>query len=145
MVEVRELVKTISKEGITVFLSSHLLFEVEQICDHVTIINKGVMLVSDTLPNVSGLISESPMIHIELTDLSDAVIAAVKKFPFVTGTWKTGNTLIIQVNTREDVRAQVSKEVTGSGGVIVGMSQKSSNLEDVFIQLVTKDQGGKPQ
>ena len=56
---------------------------------------------------------------------------------------KPANTLIIQVNTRDDVRAQVSKEVTGSGGVIVGMSQKSSNLEDVFIQLVTKDQGGK--
>ncbi len=49
MVEVRELVKTISKEGMTVFLSSHLLFEVEQICDHVTIINKGLMLASDTL------------------------------------------------------------------------------------------------
>ena len=145
MVEVRELVKTISKEGITVFLSSHLLFEVEQICDHVTIINKGLMLASDTLQNVSGLISESPMLHIELTDLSEAVIAAVKKLPYVTGTWKTANTLIIQVNTREDVRAQVSKEVTGSGGVIVGMTQKSSNLEDVFIQLVTKDQGGKPQ
>jgi ABC-2 type transport system ATP-binding protein len=145
MVEVRELVKTISKEGITVFLSSHLLFEVEQICDHVTIINKGLMLASDTLQNVSGLISESPMIHIELTDLSDAVIAAVKKLPYVSGTWKTANTLIIQVNTRDDVRAQVSKEVTGSGGVIVGMSQKGSNLEDVFIQLVTKDQGGKPQ
>ena len=144
MVEVRELVKTISKEGITVFLSSHLLFEVEQICDHVTIINKGLMLASDTLSNVSGLISESPMIHLELTDLSDAVIAAVKKLPFVSGTWKTANTLIIQVNTRDDVRAQISKEVTGSGGVIVGMSQKSSNLEDVFIQLVTKDQGGKP-
>ena len=145
MVEVRELVKTISKEGITVFLSSHLLFEVEQICDHDTIINKGLMLASDTLQNVSGMISESPMIHVELTDLSDAVISAVKKLPFVSGTWKTANTLIIQVNTREDVRAQVSKEVTGSGGIIVGMSQKSSNLEDVFIQLVTKDQGGKPQ
>ena len=145
MVEVRELVKTISKEGITVFLSSHLLFEVEQICDHVTIINKGLMLASDTLQNVSGLISESPMIHIEFADLSDSVIAAVKRLPYITGTWKTGNTLIVQVNTREDVRAQVSREVTASGGIIVGMSQKSSNLEDVFIQLVSKDQGGKPQ
>ena len=144
MVEVRELVKTISKEGITVFLSSHLLFEVEQICDHVTIINKGMMLASDTLVNVSSLISESPMIHIELTDLSDGVIAAIKKLAFVTGTWKTENTMIIQVNTREDVRAQVSKEITGAGAIIVGMSQKSSNLEDVFIQLVTKDQGRKP-
>jgi ABC-2 type transport system ATP-binding protein len=144
MVEVRELVKSISKEGITVFLSSHLLFEVEQICDHVTIINKGSMLASDTPQNISGQLGPA-MINIELTDLSNAVIAAVKKLPFISGTWKTGNTLMIQVKTYDDVRAQISKEVTGAGGTIIGMSQKTSNLEDIFLQLVTRDQGGKQQ
>ena len=144
MVEVRELVKSISKEGITVFLSSHLLFEVEQICDHVTIINKGSMLASDTPQNISGQLGPA-MINIELTDLSNAVIAAVKKLPFISGTWKTGNTLMIQVKTYDDVRAQISKEVTGAGGTIIGMSQKTTNLEDIFLQLVTKDQGGRQQ
>jgi ABC-2 type transport system ATP-binding protein len=136
------LVKNISKEGMTVFLSSHLLFEVEQICDHVTIINKGSLLASDTLQNISSKLGPA-MMHIELADLSNAVIASVKRLPFVSGTWKTGNTLLIQVTTYDDVRAQVSKEVTGAGGVIVGMSQKTSNLEDVFIQLVSKDKGEK--
>jgi ABC-2 type transport system ATP-binding protein len=144
MVEVRELVKTISKEGITVFLSSHLLFEVEQICDHVTIIDKGSLLASDTLQNISSKLGPA-MMHVELADLSTAVIASVKRLPFVSGTWKTGNTLLIQVTTYDDVRAQVSKEVTGAGGVIVGMSQKTSNLEDAFIQIVSKDRGEKPQ
>jgi ABC-2 type transport system ATP-binding protein len=144
MVEVRELMKTISKEGMTVFLSSHLLFEVEQICDHVTIINKGSVLASDTLQNISGALGPA-MMHIELANLSNEVIAAVKKLPFVSGTWKTGSTLYIQITTYDDVRAQVSKEVTGAGGVIVGMSQKTSNLEDIFIQLVSKDKGEKPQ
>ena len=144
MVEVRELVKNISKEGMTVFLSSHLLFEVEQLCDHVTIINNGSMLVSDTPENISHQLGPA-MIHIELVDLSAAVIAAVKKLSFVSGTWKNGNTLLVQVNTYDDIRAQVSQAVTGAGGVIVGMSQKNANLEDIFIQLVTKDQGGKAQ
>jgi ABC-2 type transport system ATP-binding protein len=144
MVEVRELFKAISKEGITVFLSSHLLFEVEQICDHVTIINKGSVLASDTLQNISGALGPA-MIHIELANLSGAVIAAVKKLPFVSGTWRTGNTLFIQVTTYDDVRAEISQQVTGAGGVIVGMSQKTSNLEDAFIQLVSKDKGEKPQ
>jgi hypothetical protein len=49
------------------------------------------------------------------------------------------------MKTHEDTRAQVSQEITRSGGIIIGMSQKTSNLEDVFIQLVHKDQGGKPQ
>jgi len=144
MVEVRELFKAISKEGITVFLSSHLLFEVEQICDHVTIINKGSVLASDTLQNISGALGPA-MIHIELANLSGAVIAAVKKLPFVSGTWRTGNTLFIQVTTYDDVRAEISQQVTGAGGVIVGMSQKTSNLEDAFIQLVSKDKEEKPQ
>lgn len=144
MVEVRELVKTISKEGMTVFLSSHLLFEVQQFCDHVTIINKGNMLASDTLQNVSGQLGPS-MIHIDLVNLSSGVIDSVKKLPFVSGTWRTGNTLLIQVNTYDDVRAQVSQAVTGAGGVIVGMDQKNANLEDIFIQLVTKDQGVRAQ
>jgi len=142
MVEVRELVKTISKEGRTVFLSSHLLFEVEQLCDHVTIINNGSMLVSDTPENISHQLGPA-VINIELVDLSAEVIAAVKKLSFVSGTWRTGNTLIVQVNTYDDIRAQISQAVTGAGGVIVGMSQKNANLEDIFIQLVTKDQGGK--
>ena len=144
MVEVRELVKTISKEGMTVFLSSHLLFEVEQLCDHVTIINTGSMLVSDTPQNISHQLGPA-MMHIELVDISAPVIAAVKRLPFVSGTWKTENTLIVQVNTYNDVRAQVSQAVTHEGGVIIGMSQKNATLEDIFIQLVTKNQGGKAQ
>ena len=144
MIEVRELVKAISKEGITIFLSSHLLFEVEQICDHVSIINNGSMLASDTLQNISSTLGPA-VIHVELDNLSNEVIAAVKKLPFVSGTWKTGSTLYIQVTTYDDVRAKVSKEVTGAGGVIVGMDQKTSNLEDVFIQLVSKDKGGQTQ
>jgi len=144
MMEVRELVKTVSKEGLTVFLSSHLLFEVEQMCDHVTILNKGIVLASDTLENVSHKLGPA-IIHVDLLDLSAAVITAVKGLGFVSGTWRTGNELLVQVNTYNDVRADVSRAVTSAGGVIVGMSQKNANLEDIFIQLVTKDDGGKTQ
>jgi ABC-2 type transport system ATP-binding protein len=144
MVEVRELVKTISKEGMTVFLSSHLLNEVEQLCDHITIINSGALLVSDTPQNISHKLGPA-MVHIELVDLSPAAIAAVKNLGFVSGTWRTGNTLLVQVDTYSDIRAQVSQAVTGAGGIIVGMEQKNATLEDIFIQMVTKDKGGKTQ
>jgi ABC-2 type transport system ATP-binding protein len=145
MVEVRELVKNIAREGMTVFVSSHLLFEVEQICTDVTIINRGTALASDTLQNVSGLLAGPAMMHVEVAKISGSVIKAVKSLSFVSNVVQTGNDLAIQVTTHEDVRAQVSQEITKAGGIIIGMSQKSSNLEDVFIQLVSKDQGGKTQ
>jgi ABC-2 type transport system ATP-binding protein len=145
MVEVRELVKNIAREGVTVFVSSHLLFEVEQICTDVTIINHGTALVSDSLPNVSGLLSGPALLHVEVAKISRNVVSAVKSLPFVSSVVQTGSTLRIQISTHEDVRVQVSQEITRAGGIIVGLSQKTSNLEDVFIQLISKDQGGKPQ
>ncbi len=145
MVEVRELVKEISKKGMTVFLSSHLLFEVEQICDHVTIINKGAMLASDTLQTVSSMLAGPAMMHLEVANLTDNVVSAVKNLPFVSEVFWEGATLSIQVTSHDDVRAKVSKEVTGAGGVIVGMSQKTTSLEDVFVQLIGKDNGGNKQ
>lgn len=144
MVEVREIVKEIAKEGRTVFVSSHLLFEVEQICTHITIINRGTALVSDTLQKVSGLLSGPAMLHVEVAKISAAIVNSVKKLPSVSSMVQTGNTLRIQMKTHEDTRAQVSQEITKSGGTIIAMSQKTSNLEDVFIQLIHKDQGGKP-
>jgi ABC-2 type transport system ATP-binding protein len=145
MVEVREVIKEVAKEGRTVFVSSHLLFEVEQICTDITIINRGTALVSDTLQNVSGMLSGPAMLHVEVAKISKNVVNTVKSLPFVSSVVQMGNTLRIQISTHEDMRAQVSQEITRSGGIIVGMSQKSSNLEDVFIQLISKDQGGKPQ
>lgn len=145
MVEVRELVKAISKEGMTVLVSSHLLYEVEQICTHVTIINKGQALASDTLETVSKMISGPATIQVEVVNLTDEIIAAVKGLTFFNSATRSGNTLNISVTTWEDVRSEVSKTVTGAGGVIVGMTQKGHSLEDVFIQLISKpqDQGGK--
>lgn len=145
MVDVRELVKNVAREGMTVFVSSHLLFEVEQICTDVTIINRGTSLVSDSLSNVSGVLSGPALLHVEVAKISRNVVNAVKSLSFVTSVVQTGSTLRVQISTHEDVRVQVSQEITRAGGVIVGMSQKTSNLEDVFMQLISKDQGGKLQ
>jgi ABC-2 type transport system ATP-binding protein len=143
MVEVRELVKAIAKEGRTVFVSSHLLFEVEQVCTHVTIINRGEALVSDTLQNVSGKISGPVTLQVEVAKLSNAIINAVKNLPFVAEVTQSGNTLSIDLKTHDDVRPQVSQEITKVGGIIVSMSLQRQSLEGVFMQLISKQQGGK--
>jgi hypothetical protein len=69
----------------------------------------------------------------------------VKELPFVSNVSEDGNTLIIELKTRDDVRSQVSQEITNSGGVIVSMSLKGQSLEEVFMQLVTKPGGGKAE
>jgi len=148
MVEVRELIKNVVKEGMTVFLSSHLLFEVQQVCSHVTIINKGIALVSDTIENVSHKVKGPITLQIEVTKLTATMIENLRKLSFVTDIKTENNKLNITIQTQEDVRPQVSETVTNSGGTIVSMNLTGQSLEDVFVQLIGKageEAGGEKQ
>jgi ABC-2 type transport system ATP-binding protein len=138
MVEVRELIKNIRREGMTVFISSHLLFEIEQICTHVTIIHHGVSLASDTLQNISQKLSGPNTIVVEVANLSEAIIESLRRLPIVSSVMQDDGTLTIELKTRDDVRGQISQEITRLGGVILSMVSKSQTLENVFMKLVAK-------
>ena len=148
MVEVRELIKNVVKEGMTVFLSSHLLFEVQQVCSHVTIINKGIALVSDTIENVEHKVKGPITLQIEVTKLTANLIENLRKLSFVTDIKTEKNKLNITIQTQEDVRPQISETITDSGGTIVSMNLTGQSLEDVFVQLIGKageEIGGEKQ
>ena len=143
MVEVRELIKNIAKEGVTIFISSHLLFEVEQICSYVTIINKGVALVSDTIENVSQKTKTALTLQIEVAKLTPMIVDNLKKLSFIEEVKTDNNKLTLSLKTSEDVRAEVSETITSSGGVILTMNSTGHSLEDVFVQLVSDSNAEK--
>ncbi len=138
MVEVRDMVKNITKMGKTIFFSSHLLAEVQQICDHVTVINKGVALFSGTLDEITAKASGSRRLIVEVEKSSDVVTSALKALPFG-GVELNGNVYTLNLNTSNDVRPEVSRAVSGAGGVILRMQIEGGGLEEAFIALVSKD------
>ncbi len=143
MVEVREMMKGISKEGVSVFLSSHLLHEVQQVCTHVTIINKGVMLASGTLKEISAKVSGPVTIEAEVDKMSEGVVQKVSELPFVTKVSADGRKLLVELRTRDDVRSQVSQAITAGGGIVVSMDLKGQSLEEVFMELLAKRKEGE--
>jgi hypothetical protein len=62
----------------------------------------------------------------------------LKKLPFITDVKTEDNRLSVPLETKEDVRPQVSETITNSGGIIVSMNLTGQSLEDVFMQLVGK-------
>jgi ABC-2 type transport system ATP-binding protein len=138
MVEVRNMVKDIVKSGTTVFFSSHLLAEVQQVCDHVTVIHLGVMRYSGTLEDIANKVVSHRRLVIELAKPVDGVLAALKTLNF--GTVEANvSTYTLHLDTREDVRAEVSRAVASAGGVIVKMQEEGGGLEDAFLSLVGKE------
>ena len=138
MVEVRDMVKGIVKGGQTVFFSSHLLAEVQQICDHVTIINFGNMLFTGTLDEVTTKAGPNRRLVIEVQKSSDAILQALKTLTFAT-VEATNNTYTLALKTTNDVRADVSRAVSNAGGVILRMEEQGGGLEDAFMNLVGKE------
>ncbi len=138
MVEVRDMVKEIVKGGQTVFFSSHLLAEVQQICDHVSIINNGNMLFTGTLDEVASKASPSRRLVLEVQKADDSILQALKALPFATvGT--NDNTYTLHLKTKDDVRAEISRAVSAAGGVILRMQEEGGGLEDAFMSLVGKE------
>src|SRR3989475_9476313 len=120
MVEVRDMVKEIVKGGQTVFFSSHLLAEVQQICDHVTIINNGLTMFSGTLEDIATIARPSRRLVLEVQKASDSILQALKALPFATVETRD-NVYTLHLNTTDDVRANISRAVSGAGGVILKM------------------------
>ena len=138
MVEVRDMVKGIVKGGQTVFFSSHLLAEVQQICDHVTIINFGNMLFTGTLEEVSSKAGSSRSLVVEVQKASDNILQALKALPFVV-VKANSNVYTLHLKTKDDVRADISKAISAAGGVILRMQEQGGGLEDAFMSLVGKE------
>lgn len=138
MVEVRDIIREIGKEGLTIFMSSHLLNEVEQVCDHATIIDRGKMLRTGTLESLSETISGTSEVEVEVTSLTDSIVEAIRGMPGIIGVSRAGNRLMLESNSREDIRPEVSKEITDHGGRIIAMSTRGKGLEDVFVRLMSR-------
>jgi ABC-2 type transport system ATP-binding protein len=143
MVEVRDIIKDLVSKGITVFLSSLLLHEVEQVCTHVTIINKGVAMVSGTIKQISSKLTGALTIEVEVDKLSDAVIANVQRLPVVEKVVREGRKLLISLKTRDDARSEVSQAIAAAGGIVISINLRGESLEDIFLSLLDKTAAGR--
>ncbi|MEA1993347.1 MAG: ABC transporter ATP-binding protein [Euryarchaeota archaeon] len=135
--EIRDLVLSKKKEGKTIFISSHILTEIEKVCDNVGIINKGKLVFEGEMDELKQRVVGGRQVHIELHELTEEIKADLKDLPFVRSISVEGNT--VRVSTEEDKRKELSERVTASGGIIIGMHEEGVSLEDAFLR-VTKDE-----
>jgi len=135
MVEVREIIKKISSEGRTVFLSSHLLHEVQQTCTHTTVIHKGTKLIEGGITKLLEKLTESKII-VELEKVTNSVKKALESLNFVEDVKWEGNKAEIQCSTTGDFRVDVSRAISDAKGLIIGMKVHERGLEELFLELI---------
>lgn len=128
--DVREVVRGLQQRGATVFLNSHLLSEVEQVCDTVAVVDRGRVLASGSLQDILGVANT---VRIRATDLSSSAEARLGEGfgeIAVEHDWYTFR------NVEADQVPDLVAEVVRLGGRVSAVESNVSTLEDRFLQLL---------
>jgi len=137
--QIRDLIEEENKKGRTIFISSHLLSEVERLCGKVGIINKGKLLAEDSMKNLRKRLTDVIELEIELSEAKKEIIDTLSGFDFVKGIKEKANFLTIKVKTDKDHRAKISETIAQGGGVVLGIKAKEMSLEEAFITITEKN------
>ena len=132
--EVRDLILKEKNKGKTIFISSHILTEIEKVCERVGIIDKGNLIFEGKMSELKRRVSKGRIVHIELHRMDKKIIEDLRALSFVQELSVEKNK--IQIITEDDKRKEISRRITESGGIIIGMYEETVSLEDAFLEVI---------
>jgi ABC-2 type transport system ATP-binding protein len=137
MVEVREIIKNLQKKNYTIFMSSHLLGEVNEVCDSAALIDKGKLLVYDSIDNLKKLTKIAKIEVSVIGQAEDALLEKVRDLNHVRAVERVdGSVFIVTLEGQENERADLLNAVLGAGAKVSGFSQVGLPLELMYMELV---------
>lgn len=135
LAEIRSLIKEVGREK-TVMLSTHIMQEVEAICDRVIIINKGEIVADDKTENIQKTKGNKQIITVEFDKQTSA--DSLKNIPGITTaknikehTWQ------LTADSEKDVRPEIFQYAVQNNLAVLTLNKEEQRLEDVFKELTT--------
>ena len=140
MSEVRDIIKSLKNKKRLIFMSSHLLSEVSDVCDEVAIIDHGKLIVYDTLSNVTAKVSGGEnLVEIGLRNTVNVELLnkIAAKLPYIVKAEKSdGNTFRIEFSGGLDIQERILADLVKMKIGIVSYRPASSALEGAYLSLV---------
>ena len=132
--DVREIIRQLKARGTAVFLNSHLLTEVEQVCDRLAVVDHGRVIASGTMAQILG---QDGAVRIRVTGLQPAGRASLGSYGNLEdeGEWLTFRGL------SQDRVPELVGEIVRQGGRIYAVEPRHETLEDRFLQLLKEQEG----
>ena len=138
IVEIRSLIKDLGKEK-TVIFSTHIMQEVQALCDRVVIINKGKIAANDHVTELKNIRRINKVLSVEFSaeiEISD--IHLIKNIIEVNALGSGKYEIVTSMEN--DVRGEIFKLASEKGWTLLGMKQEERSLENVFMDLTGKNQ-----
>jgi ABC-2 type transport system ATP-binding protein len=148
IIEIRKLIKSLAGEK-TIILSTHILPEVSQVCERIIIINEGRIVAVDTPDNLMNQLEKTTRLFIKVEGEADAVLGEIGALHGIKTIHREGefsghgiHTLIVETEKGHDARKEISRTIVEKNLGLLELRPLEMSLEDIFIKLVTKEEGG---
>jgi ABC-2 type transport system ATP-binding protein len=125
--EIREILDRLTGTGVTVFINSHLLSEVESFCEYVAILRKGELAVEGKIANLLA----AGGYRVAASGVSEAVLKEIRLLGAAISSAAEG--ISVLARTRDDANTVIDC-IRAGGGFVESMSSASSSLEDLFME-----------
>ena len=141
IVEIRELIKGLRSDH-TIILSSHILPEVEMLCERVIIIHDGKIVAEDQTRSLQSSLNTSDRLLLQVGRPGPGVREKLQAVPGVNSAWEEGRTpgmYLIDIGPEEGVREEIARVVVEGGFGLREFRQIGMSLEEIFVRLTTSD------
>jgi ABC-type multidrug transport system ATPase subunit len=131
--DVRELIIKISGEGKTIILASHLLDEVQKVCSHFAVLNKGKVLYTGS---VEEALSSKESVEVSAPDLA-GLLPVVSQFEFCKNAHLNGQKIIVQLDQGK-TSLDLNSYLVSKGIVVSHLATERKNLEEQFLEILSQ-------
>ena len=139
--DVRELIRRFRSEGMTVFLSSHLLGEVAEVCDTVVFLNKGRIVSADSIESIGRGMKHGVVDVKFLRPLSREEIEKLRTIELIRSVDVKDNTAQLGYDGKPESSVQILKRLVSSNLDVVSYHVEGSGLEDYYVSVMSEEKG----
>jgi ABC-type multidrug transport system ATPase subunit len=137
--EIRDIILEENSKGKSLLISSHILSEIERTCHRVGIISGGKLVAQDTMAGLKRSLTSEAELELELeempADLLGEILERIRSMPFVLSVDTKDYIMRVRVSADQDHRGEISRTITGSGGVILRFLMHEISLEEAFVTI----------
>ena len=142
----RELILRIRQEReATVLMSSHVLPEVEAICDMVGIFDHGHLVAMDSIDHLRSTANDSLNIELSLAGPNQKVVETLRNIPGINSVESSGDRIFINTIKSEELRPSIIREALANGARVLSFGLQESSLEDILLRLVKSEVSDLPE
>ena len=145
IIEIRELIRRLGQTK-TVILSSHILAEISEVCDHIIIISRGKIVADDTLEALEARAGDETVLQMSIKGDRSGILDVLSRYPNIReyNVLKDADGIVeleLKLPRGLDIRDELFFAMAERRYAVINIEQKTASLEEVFLSLTDRTQG----